>query len=592
MIVPMKKVSIIVQSKDADSAVGGLSSLGIVHVEHQKLPKGEDISRLRDDLELINSAIRVISEAEFLEQNINQQEEIPEDWRFVAKHIVGLRKRLEQLKEYSGTLKARIASWQRWGDFDPEEIEKLRQKGIYIRLYEIPAKQLKDLPQGVIVKEIFTSAGVAHCAVISRDKSDINLREVPLPKLGLEKMRTRLYEDGRMIELIQDDICKYLTYVKGLERVKRQLGGKLGLSEAINGMADSDSIVYLRGYIPFDKENILQEAAQKQNWGVVIEEPSEEDRVPTLTRNPRWVSIINPVFKIMEVVPGYREFDISLCFLIFLSIFFGIIIGDAAYGLIYLLLTLYFQHKFSRKIKNKAPFYLAYLFSFCAIAWGLMTASFFGQEWLASRSIKPLVPFLADDKNLRNLCFLIGAVHLSIAHIWRILMYFPALIFLADLGWILILWSAFLLARLLVLGIDFPGFGMWLLIPGIVLVALFSNPRKNPLRAVAAGLGTLALNLMNNFTDIVSYIRLFAVGLAGAALADAFNKMAVDIGIKGILGFVFSGLIIIAGHGLNIILGPMSVLVHGVRLNVLEFCSHLDVKWSGFEYRPLQENTA
>jgi V/A-type H+-transporting ATPase subunit I len=382
-----------------------------------------------------------------------------------------------------------------------------------------------------------------------------------------------------------------LSYVKGLERIRKQLQGRLEIAETVNGMADVANMVYLRGYIPFDKQNILQEAARKQGWGLVIEDPSEEDKVPTLIRNPRWVSIINPVFKIMEVVPGYREFDISPWFLVFLSIFFGMIIGDAGYGLIYLLITLYFQRKFSARVKNKTPFYLSYLFSFCAIAWGLMTATFFGKEWLAARSIRPLIPALADDKSLRNLCFLIGAVHLSIAHTWRILTQFPSLVFLAELGWILILWSAFLLARFLVLDIDFPWFGKWLLIPGILLVVLFSNPRRNPLRAVVAGLGTLALNLMNNFTDIVSYIRLFAVGLATVAMADAFNNMAAGTGIKGILGLLIGGIIIFAGHGLNIILGPMSVLVHGVRLNVLEFCSHLDVKWSGFEYKPLQENS-
>ena len=91
---------------------------------------------------------------------------------------------------------------------------------------------------------------------------------------------------------------------------------------------------------------------------------------------------------------------------------------------------------------------------------------------------------------------------------------------------------------------------------------------------------------MNNFTDVVSYVRLFAVGLAGVAIADAFNVMAFGSAAKGIGAIIGGVLILIAGHTLNFVLGPMSVLVHGVRLNVLEFCSHANVSWSGFAYKP------
>ena len=96
------------------------------------------------------------------------------------------------------------------------------------------------------------------------------------------------------------------------------------------------------------------------------------------------------------------------------------------------------------------------------------------------------------------------------------------------------------------------------------------------------------MNLVNSFTDLVSYIRLFAVGLATVAVADAFNKMAMDIGYSGVIQGAITSLILLLGHTLNVLLGPMSILVHGVRLNVLEFCSHLDITWSGFSYKPLR----
>ncbi|HII76984.1 MAG TPA: V-type ATP synthase subunit I, partial [Methanolinea sp.] len=96
------------------------------------------------------------------------------------------------------------------------------------------------------------------------------------------------------------------------------------------------------------------------------------------------------------------------------------------------------------------------------------------------------------------------------------------------------------------------------------------------------------LSLVNNFTDVISYIRLFAVGLATLAIAETTNSLAFGFG-DGIVALVVGVVILITGHGLNIILGPMSVLVHGVRLNVLEFSGHANVIWSGTAYEPFKE---
>jgi V/A-type H+-transporting ATPase subunit I len=124
---------------------------------------------------------------------------------------------------------------------------------------------------------------------------------------------------------------------------------------------------------------------------------------------------------------------------------------------------------------------------------------------------------------------------------------------------------------------------------GSILVILFTDPQKNILKGIGSGLQNFLLSVVNSFTDVVSYVRLFAVGLAGVAVADSFNSMAMDSGFGSISSGLVAAAILIIGHSLNIVLGPMSVLVHGVRLNVLEFCSHIDIKWSGFEYKPLKE---
>ena len=257
--------------------------------------------------------------------------------------------------------------------------------------------------------------------------------------------------------------------------------------------------------------------------------------------------------------------------------------------MIYFIITFIIDKKIGKKIKDKTTIFLFYVLSSCAIIWGIISGTFFGQAWLAHLGIKPLVPLLNNISFVQALCFLIGAIHLTIAHAWRFTLKLPAWMAVADLGWVSIIWSAFFLAKNLLLGDPFPFFGKWLICAGISLVILFTNPQKNILKSIGEGFVAIALVIVNNFTDIISYVRLFAVGLAGVAIADAFNAMAAGAGSKGLGALIGGVLILIAGHTLNFVLGPMSVLVHGVRLNVLEFCSHANVSWSGFAYKPFSK---
>lgn len=589
MIVPMKKAAVIVQAKDAGSALKRLRGLGIIHVEHQHPPKGKDIAALGEDLTLLNEATGILSEKGLLKNAGGNPPRNPDGWQFSARHIIDLRKRLDHLEEYSRALVNQIGQWERWGDFDPGKINALAEKGIYLRLYQIPVKEIAGLPENAVVRQLHIAGGIASCVVISPQKLDIPYKEIPPPKAGLAKMRQRLGEDLKTIEQLKLELSRHIYLRKDFLRLKNSLENELEFHQALEGMGQAGEISYLTGYIPADGMVSLSEIAKKEKWGLLLADPLEEDNVPTLIRNPKWISVINPVFKLLEVAPGYRELDISLPFLIFFSTFFGMLIGDAGYGTIYLLLTFWAERKFGRKTAEKSYFRLFYILSSCAIGWGLLTGTIFGQEWLLKAGFKPLMPALNEAKKIQAFCFFLGALHLTIAHSWRAILKAPSLSALADAGWICVLWAAFLLARVLILGDNFPHFGKWLVISGIGAVILFTNPQKNILKGIGEGLGTLALSLMNNFTDVVSYVRLFAVGLAGVAIADTFNAMAAGVGSGNFLAVLLSGVIILAGHGLNLILGPMSVLVHGVRLNVLEFSGHANITWSGIAYRPLKE---
>jgi len=588
MIVRMKKVTVITQAKDALSAVSRLRSLGVVHVEDRQPPRGKDISSLQEDIALLESTLGILEKPEFKNAVGFKKGKYIVDWKLAANRIMELQKRLDHLQEYSRRLNLKIKEWEAWGDFDPDAVRSLAEKNVYMKFYKIPKGELGKIPPDVIVKTVFYTNGFAGCVVISKNNVIIPFNEIILPESGLSQIRSRAAEDTQIIQSIKAEILKHTSWRGGFIRIKKAFVKELEFHEVLRGMGQDGRLSYLTGYIPHNAAAVIRDTAGNEKWGLIVDDPSEDDNIPTLIRNPRWISIISPVFKLIETVPGYRELDISLFFLIFLSIFFGILIGDAGYGLIFTILTFIAHMKFRNRIKDVSVFVLFYLLSSCAIIWGVLSGTFFGQQWFG-QSLKPLLPALRNDQSVQAFCFFVGAVHLSIGHLWRVIVKLPSLAALADAGWVSILWGGFFLAKTLILGHAFPVFGKLLFLGGIPLVILFTKPSKNLLKGMSFGLGSLLLNIVNSFTDIVSYIRLFAVGLATVAIADAFNNMAMDVGYNGFAASLLTSAILLLGHGLNIVLGPMSVIVHGVRLNVLEFCNHADIKWSGFSYRPLKE---
>jgi V/A-type H+-transporting ATPase subunit I len=580
----MKKAVIIVQSKDADITVKSLCSLGLLHVEHQLEPGGKNISAIKEDIAIVDEALAVLSG---YRQNRSEPQKALQDFRAVSRHIIDLSKRLSQSQEYLMSIKAVISQWQDWGDFDPDTVKYLAEKNIFIRFYKIPINQIKTLPESVIIRTISKKAGMANCVAISRQKVDIPYKEIALPNMGFTKMRQRFAEDSHLIKSMQHDIEKHICYSEGLKAAKKQLESGLEFHNAVAGMGLSGDISYITGYIPCNAERPLRQAGRDNKWAFIITEPSSEDNVPTLIRNARWVEVVKPVFRLLEIVPGYKELDISPVFLCFLSLFFGMIIGDAGYGAVYFMLTLLTHKIFAKKAKDEKVFLLFYIFSGCAVFWGLLTGTVFGQEWFLKAGFKPLAPVLNDTKFLQAFCFFLGAFHLTLAHAWSGLRKLPSLSAISDAGWICVLWAAFLAAKTLILNDPFPYFGKWLIIGGLSLVILCTNPQRNILKTIASGLAAVALSLMNNFTDVVSYVRLFAVGLAGIAISDTVNMLAAGFGPG-----VISVLIIFLGHTINIVLGPLSVLVHGIRLNVLEFSGHAGLSWSGIAYKPLKDSAS
>jgi V/A-type H+-transporting ATPase subunit I len=584
MIVKMKKIHLVVQTRDIPDALGSLRDLEAVHIEHQDELTGFQITERREEVRILTQVVDILEKT-----GAAAPQERAGDWTEIANAILKDVAEIESLREGMSRRQGVIAQWEPWGNFDPADIRALADKGVVIALCEVKADDLAAVPGGVIVRNIFTAGGMARCVLVAREKNDIPFPALELPPAGLNQLRAGQAEDGAAAARLRESVKTRVKYLDSLKASRVHCRNVLAIEEAQKGMNEQGPLAVLKGYCPADRREALEKKAAAERWALLVEDVGPEDQVPTCIRNPRWVEMIRPVFQLIDIMPGYREMDVSLVFLVFFSIFFGMLIGDAAYGAIFLTINLAAHLKLGRRCKDQTFFYLMYVLSGCTIIWGLLTGVVFGQAWLADSPVRPLVPWLADMNNMIFLCFSVAAAHLSIAHLWRITLKFPDLTFLAEAGWLFLVWTMFFVANMFVLNREFPPFGLGLLYVGMALVVMFTAPNKNPLRVVGPGLGALAMNFINSFTDVVSYIRLFAVGLATVAVADAFNEMALGIGFGGAVSGFFAALVLVLGHALNMILAGLAVLVHGVRLNVLEFSGHLGLEWGGFKYNPFRK---
>lgn len=576
MIVPMTKLTMICLSQDRDRTLAELTSLGVMHISSLRVAEGETLERTRRHLWQIQRALRELPRTtERPPSDMDPQECVDAIWAVI--------KRRRVLQEDLAKLHAERERIAPFGRFDPEQIRFLAEHGIVVKLYALSPRDEFKAPEDAVVAEIHHDRKKRCVAVIRMGPLDLPYREEPPPRHALDQINADIREAEQGLGALQAEIDRVAGDNMRVADHMRKVRQQVRQMEAKMGMGRSGPVAYLRGFVPTESIPEIERAAERQGWALLTQQPGPGDKAPTLIRNPQWVRPIELIFQFINIAPGYREVDISTLFLLFFSLFFAMIVGDAGYGALFLAFTLA-----GRRLLPKAPLLLwrlLLIMSIGTIVWGLLTGNVFGLPQLPAALESLKVPWLLDENNLMSLCFLLGAVHLTLAHGWNVIRTLNRTTALAQVGWICTTWVMYFTAQTMVLGKPFPNAMLWVLVIGILLIVVFMTPVRR-LKAEWYNHVMFPLNLISNFVDIVSYVRLFAVGMATFAMASAFNAMAGDMA-HGVIGSIVAALVLFGGHALNILLATMGVLVHGIRLNTLEFSGHLGLEWTGVPYQPL-----
>lgn len=606
MIAKMKKVSLIVLASRRTRSIEQLRRLGVLHIETSSA-ESETLSNLLARRAKIERALAALPPAE--EEKAAQAKAVVEEGLAVAEHVETLVEERRDLHEALEKLDREHALLEPWGDFPPEAVADLAEHGVYMRLYSASRKAFAKLPDRdrvfVVSDPKRDTVRFVRISVGSPEgaEGEGDPRSVPTRSLG--DVRDEISSKRRQLEQIEHRLAEVNRSV--LEAARLLLTRDIEFEAVHASMAEDGEVCFISGFVPVDDVDELRSTAQSDGWALLIQDPEPGDPVPTEIRNPKAVRIIQPVFDLLGTVPGYNELDISFWFLAFFSIFFAMIIGDGGYGLLLLTVSVIFLVRGKRKTGQVADGLILFaLLSSFTVVWGAITGNWFGYEGfselpvLKSLIIPGLNSFVPRSSfYIQWICFILGAVHLTIAHTWnfiRGLREKPRIRAFADLGWLAVVFGVYFLVLNVVLDAEqfpIPRFAIYLVAAGVGLV-LITNQQEagtNFFVGIGKGLANIiptALDSINVFSDTVSYIRLYAVGLASIEIAKSFNAMAGEMG-SGVGGVIAGAVILALGHTLNLAMGALSVVVHGVRLNVLEFSGHLGMEWTGTPYRPFGE---
>ncbi|MDR2633623.1 MAG: V-type ATP synthase subunit I [Treponema sp.] len=593
MIVPMKKVSLVVMDKTREASLEKLREVGVVHLEKRAV--ASDILSV-----LLDQKINVERALGLLRPYLGEAKASPEqesNGAEMVKQIFALEDERKALQEQLlGMIKER-SRIESWGNFKPGSFQDLAVQGVVLIPYKLSRKVYASLGKEDLFIRLAEDKAVVYGLSVGKEIEG----EIPfvLPEHSLNELEGIIQGIQGKLQDIEIRFSDFAHRKEAVEAELEELTQHIAFETARAGMDRVESVPvefavsWLTGYVPDDAVGILKRTAAENGWALVVRDPDETDNPPTLVKSNAFTRLIQPLFQLLGTTPGYREYDISLSYLLFFSFFFAMIFGDAGYGSILFVGALIFGIKSARQT-GKVPdgVLLLGLLSLTTILWGTITGSWFAIQHIPEFLAALKVPFLASEQNIKHLCFVVGAGQLILAHLKNIKKALPSLTALAQAGWLCMMVGLYFLVLNLVLSkteFPIPTFALYLIGGGLGTFFIFVEQKGgNFLKNIGKGFATFLttfLSAVSSFSDIISYIRLFAVGLAGAAIASSFNAMAGGLP-AGPVRIIGGGLILLFGHGLNLAMNALSVVVHGVRLNLLEYAGHLGMEWSGYTYSP------
>ena len=613
MISKMNKLSFLIYHKEYEMFLEKLRELGVVHVEkRQGAEMDANLQAFMQKRTAYQSLLKSMTlAAASFEGTVSSDpstlpiEQVVDSYETQQEHIQALNMQLPVLDK-------EIDAMEVWGEFDWKVIDQLKANGWQMQFYCCPEKSFEetwvDEYNATIINR---KGGQCYFVTVNQVPVELEAEVVRLPKQRLSELvreQEELKAEIKKANELLDLFCIDNTPV--VENALEALEGNINLMEVeqLGGerMADG-TIVMMEGWVPVENDAEVRKMLDESGVYYEIRPAEKEDNAPIKLKNGK-ISRLFEVLTKMYGMPDYGEFDPTPLFAPFYALFFGMCVGDAGYGLLLIVLGLFLKKKLSKSMAGLMN--LLITLGAATTIVGAVFNTFFGVSltdldlpaWMNSLIISGKWDGTSYDKTM-VIALLVGMFHICFAMVVKAIGSTARYGFkhsLSAWGWLLLVAGSVTVATLNYLGvIDMEVSKMAFIgIGGVSAVGIYllNDIRRNIFVNVGAGLWdtyNMATGLMG---DLLSYLRLYALGLAGGMLGGVFNTLGMQLRdtmgdfLFGIPGWICFGLIFVAGHGLNIALSCLSGYVHSIRLTFVEYFKNSGYDGKGVEYKPFSSN--
>ncbi len=613
MISPMTKYSFILLSGDQEKFLEDVRQLGVVDITRSVKPVDEKSSSMLEKISEIKSVLTVVEnvdysgDADFSEiQSVADSIVLESGCDAKIKTVKNALDELESLKAELRTAVKEKDSRLPWGTFDAKRFEELESAGYNVHFYSVPEKKFdqswKDLYALQVVNTIDDNVFFVTVSPASEEYS------FPVPEI--QKPQGDWQDSENSIKRIEEEIvyskANLLAVKSSVEELKSgydKLRGDLDLylAGSAGEKSSENMITAFVGFAPSTEDARLSAEFDRMDIYWFKEDAVEEDNPPIKLRNNKFISMFE-VLTGMYGMPVYSEFDPTPILGPFFLLFFSMCMGDAGYGILLIIIGLLMK-KYMPSMKSMAP--LVTTLGVGTFFVGTILGTFFGislagaswvPDWLKSCMITGKV---AGYDAQMVLAIGIGVVHICLAMIVKAVGYtkrFGLKHTISTWAWLVLILGGLATAGLALAGVIDETVTKWIVIVvGIISglgIYVFNTPGRNPLINIGAGLWDTYNMVTGLLGDVLSYIRLYALGLAGGMLGGAFNDlayMAFD-GMPVVVNYIAFALIVLFGHSLNLAMSCLGAFVHPLRLTFVEYFKNSGYEGRGVAYNPLTNN--
>jgi len=574
-IVALKKITVFGLSREKAETLVALQDVGCMHLIALRPPPADPEKETTPKSQNAKRALKYLADVPNKRRQLRKSPDFDVD-DFVEL-VLNNKRHLLEITDHRDFLSKRINELSPWGDFSLPPESGFREWWLWF--YIVPVTQMREMtgtkwPWQVV----YRTNKVAYVVVIAPEEPPANAYPVPRTHTGALSL-SQLYDELEQTEIeIEDALIERQTLTRYLHLLQQNLNiadDRAALRNAHQLTLEEDDLFAVQGWVAV--HNVAQLAAfgDARALAYLIEDPAPGETPPTMLDNPESLSGGEDVTLFYQT-PNYREWDPSVLVFFSFAIFFAMILSDAGYAAVLLLPLLAFWKKLGLSHTGKRLRVLGLTLGVASLVWGMAIGSYFGTRPSDGGLVSGLAVIdLNDFDTMMKISIVIGVVHVAMANMVVAMRNWGNPVSFARLGWIGVLFGG-LVAWWNGPGTDIYIAGLATAAAGLGAVFVFSSDKPvNSFKSAALrGLdGLLALtDVTKIFGDVLSYLRLFALGLASASLAVTFNALAIQVmdAVQGI-GLLFGLLILIVGHILNLALSIMSGVVHGLRLNFIEF---------------------